>query len=290
MSTTHAALAALAIAELGRRDPALLPDDVRADDWLGRAVDDDHVKRRVLRHALRIGGPEPLLAIGLALPRLTYLPALRVLLDSDDTTVLAEKWMRLEGYYHSSHRTAIDAGTPGAWHCHHHSVHGAPPILAEHLLICGVLTGLLRAFGRRGVRHDPPPTRGGRWTLRWQAPARTAHPTAPPAHARWLPGDDVDARVARLVAADPARSWTLAAAAGALGCSTRSLQRHLAAGGNRFATLLRASRVATAATLLRDGDAALADIGYACGFADQAHFQRSFRAVVGMTPAVFRRT
>lgn len=287
MSTTHAALAALAIAELGRRDPRLLPDGARADDWLGRAVADDSVKRRVLRHALRTGGPEPLLAIGLALPRMTYLPALHVLLDSADTTVLAEKWMRLEGYYHSSHRTTIDAGAPGAWRCHHHAVHGAPPILAEHLLIAGVLNGLLRAFGLHGVRLERPPTHSGRWTLRWQG--RVAPEAAPPGLERWLPGDHLDARIAQLVAADPARSWTLATAARALGCSARSLQRHLAAGGNRFATLLRASRVAAAASLLRDGDASLADVGYACGFADQAHFQRSFRAVVGMTPADFRR-
>ncbi|MGV2070821.1 MULTISPECIES: AraC family transcriptional regulator [Rhizobium/Agrobacterium group] len=36
-------------------------------------------------------------------------------------------------------------------------------------------------------------------------------------------------------------------------------------------------------------DAAPADVAFACGFADQAHFTRNFKARMGMTPAQFRR-
>ncbi|WWS80255.1 AraC family transcriptional regulator [Agrobacterium vitis] len=36
-------------------------------------------------------------------------------------------------------------------------------------------------------------------------------------------------------------------------------------------------------------DAAPADVAFACGFADQAHFTRNFKARTGMTPAQFRR-
>lgn len=285
MTTTHAALTALTIAELRRRDARLLPADCRTDDWLGRAVMDDGVKRRVLRHALRAGGPQPLLEVGLALPHLTFLPPIRALLASADTTILAGKWMRLEGYYHSSHRTRITAGAPGVWHCVHHALAGAPPIFAEHLLICGVLRGLLVAFGAESVQLASGPTRRGRWTLTWRRTAAAVPPPLP-----WLPGDDAQARIAQLVAADPARSWTLDDAARALACSPRTLQRRLAAGGNRFATLLRASRVALASQRLLDTADTLADIGYACGFADQGHFQRSFKTVVGLTPAAYRRS
>lgn len=284
MRTTHAALTAMTIAELRRRDPRLLPPGCRADDWLGRAVMDDTLKRRVLRHALRVGGPRPLLDVGLALPRLTFLPAVRALLASADTTVLAGKWMRLEGYYHSTHRTHIATDIAGVWQCAHHAVTGPPPILAEHLLICGVLRGLLQAFGSARVRLASEPTRGGRWTLAWRPAAAAPPPLG------WLPGEEPEARVAQLIAADPARRWTLDDAARALACSTRTLQRHLAASGNRFATLLRASRVARAAERLLGTSESLAEIGYACGFADQGHFQRSFKAVVGLTPTTYRKS
>ena len=285
MTTTHAALTALTIGELRRRDPCLLPPGCRADDWLGRAVMDDAVKRRVLRHALRTGGPRPLLDVGMALPRFTFLPPIRVLLASTDTTVLAGKWMRLEGYYHSTHRTHIATEISGVWHCSHYAIAGPAPILAEHLLICGVLRGLLTAFGARGVRVAAGPTRSGRWTLTWRLTAAAPRPPLP-----WLPGEEPQARVARIIAADPARGWTLDEAARVLACSSRTLQRRLAAGDNRFATLLRATRVARAAELLLDSADSLADIGYACGFADQGHFQRSFKIVVGLTPAAYRRS
>jgi AraC-like DNA-binding protein len=32
----------------------------------------------------------------------------------------------------------------------------------------------------------------------------------------------------------------------------------------------------------------IADIGYWCGYADQAHFQRDFRRAVNMTPGRYR--
>lgn len=284
MTFTHAALTALMIRYLHERDPRLLPPGVGVSDWLGRALIDDSVKRRVLRHALRVGGPQPILDVGDALRDATYLPPVRVLLASPDTQVLAEKWMRLEGYYHSTHRTRIDAEVPGTWRCRHYATQGAPPVMAEHYLICGVLRGLLRTFGARNVKLDQLPTRAGRWTFRWlPGPSRSAEPA-------WRRGEDVEARLGRSIAGDPAREWSLQAAARALACSTRTLQRELAATGNRFATVLRSSRVSMASKMLLDGDESLADIGYACGFADQAHFQRSFKTVVGMTPRNYRRS
>lgn len=284
MTFTHAALTALTIRYLHERDPRLLPSGASVNDWLGRAVIDDSVKRRVLRHALRLGGPQPILDVGDALRDAAYLPPVRVLLASPDTRVLAEKWMRLEGYYHSTHRTRIDAEAPGTWRCRHYATRGAPPAMAEHYLICGVLRGLLRSFGARNVELERLPTRGGLWTLRWlPGPSRSAE-------LAWRPGEDVEARLGRLITDDPARDWSLPAASRALACSTRTLQRALAATGNRFATVLRSSRVAMASKMLLDGNESLADIGYACGFADQAHFQRSFKTVVGMTPRNYRRS
>ena len=38
-----------------------------------------------------------------------------------------------------------------------------------------------------------------------------------------------------------------------------------------------------------DAPASLAEIGYAAGFADQAHFTREFRRILGASPAEWRR-
>ena len=50
-----------------------------------------------------------------------------------------------------------------------------------------------------------------------------------------------------------------------------------------------ANRIELAKTLLADGDLAMAAIATQLGFADQAHFTKAFRHVVGETPAAWRR-
>lgn len=52
---------------------------------------------------------------------------------------------------------------------------------------------------------------------------------------------------------------------------------------------LRELRVRRAAVLLTSGRRPLGEIALACGFCDQAHLTRSFKAVFKVTPAAFRR-
>lgn len=54
-------------------------------------------------------------------------------------------------------------------------------------------------------------------------------------------------------------------------------------------TYLRRIRVRRACDLLTSGDAALSEIAYSIGFADQSHFTRSFRRETGVTPGEYRR-
>ncbi|SPJ26600.1 Arabinose operon regulatory protein [Falsiruegeria mediterranea M17] len=49
-----------------------------------------------------------------------------------------------------------------------------------------------------------------------------------------------------------------------------------------------AYRIEQAAQMMRDKHLHLGEITLACGFADQAHFSRSFKQVTGQTPRRFR--
>lgn len=52
---------------------------------------------------------------------------------------------------------------------------------------------------------------------------------------------------------------------------------------------LRLYRIERAKELMRQSDLTLAEVAYACGFADQSHFTRVFSAATGMTPGIWRR-
>ena len=71
-------------------------------------------------------------------------------------------------------------------------------------------------------------------------------------------------------------------------CSARSLQRHLAAHDSGFGVLLRQVRLARSARLLAETPQSPAQIGYVCGFSDQAHFTREFKRHSAVTPVRFR--
>jgi len=51
---------------------------------------------------------------------------------------------------------------------------------------------------------------------------------------------------------------------------------------------IRRVRIESTCQAIRSGSAPLSEIGLAAGFADQAHFARTFRRVTGMTPGQFR--
>lgn len=91
-----------------------------------------------------------------------------------------------------------------------------------------------------------------------------------------------------LIAADPARGWRIDQASAHLGLTGRSLQRYLLAENTTFSKILRKARTDVACRLLEERDTTLAEIGFCCGYADQAHFQREFRKEIGVTPRKYR--
>lgn len=278
-----ATLAGLVIHELRRLDDGLVPERLLAARPMSGLAGAEGLKRRVLDHALAAAGPDPLIAVGRTIAGRSSLPAIRVILNSRDTDVLAAKWMRMERYYHSAHRTRIDTSRPGRWSCSRDSRTRSAPTPAENLLICGMLTGLLEGFGASGVHTPALPDLDGRWAVEWTSARSSAAPLP-----RLSRETTVAARVARVIGTDPAAAWPLGDVAQALALSPRGLQRLLASEGTRYSRLLPATRTSLAADMLIASDESLAGIGFACGFADQAHFQRCFGAIVGVTPGVFR--
>ncbi len=80
---------------------------------------------------------------------------------------------------------------------------------------------------------------------------------------------------------------SLSAVAAHVGVGVRQLERIVAAESGLTPTQIRvARRLERAAELLAAGSRAAA-VAYDAGFADQAHLTRSFRQLVGMTPAAF---
>jgi len=103
-------------------------------------------------------------------------------------------------------------------------------------------------------------------------------------------GDPAVGAALRLLHDDPARRWTVAALAGAVGMSR-------AAFAARFARLvgepplgyLTGWRMALGADLLRDTDATVAAVARAVGYADAFAFSVAFKRARGVTPSAWRR-
>ncbi len=71
--------------------------------------------------------------------------------------------------------------------------------------------------------------------------------------------------------------------------SERTLQRKLQAHSLSFSRVICEARLEIAASYLCSEDGpGLAEIGFLTGYADQAHFTRTFRREVGTTPSEYR--
>lgn len=289
---TSTGLVALLVAAMAAEDPEVMADMTRPDPMRGATLPASAKSALIARCLTRLG-PGFLLGVGRYLDRLEDTPALAVLTASPDPAVIAAKWMRLERYHHASHRTRIKA-VPGGWDCQR-SGRGGPPGLGENCLIAGTLAGLLRVAGVRdctihlcgqAVPPGAPVTllegeRADQFALRWTSSAPAAIPSE---------GSDraTSDRLTDVLAADIGRSWRVDDAARALAQSRRTLQRRLTSEGRSFSSVLRRARMRRATGLLTGTTISLAEIGYICGYADQAHFQRDFLRVANVTPRCYR--
>lgn len=272
------------------------------------------VKRALVAAAMAQGGASVLPRLGRGLHRLDDEPVREAFGSARGAADLFARWSRLERYVHSRHRVVVeqcDESPAGGRAVLHHTAHPAPPPQAgEDLVVLGVLAALLESLGLHDVRarigdaevlpHADAAgldaavraSRTGRWTLDWRGARDEATDTAPPTRDHGLPQaptwPDVARDVARFLTPDLTRPPTVAALAARMAWSTRSLQRALAAAGLSYSAVLAQTRCRTAAWWLVHSRAAVAEVGFVCGYADQPCFTREFHRRVGLPPAAFR--
>lgn len=257
-------------------------------------------KRDVLGAVLVQHGPLAILKITDAAPLMAPEPVVQALTRATDMPDLMDRWHRLERFSHGRHTVdAVQLGADSFCLTHRARDHGPPPRPAESLLVLGLLTILAEMTGStevtmktdagavwrsEGKWHDPGTTQGIGSVVLTAAPvSRTVE-----VHRNSPETDLVTLLRGRLVA-DPVRRWTLANLAAETSTSPRTLQRRLTERSASFSRLVTDARIEVVATqLCKVNGPGLAEIAFIAGFADQAHFSRTFSRTVGTTPSSYR--
>lgn len=300
-----AAAAMMRLIERGMRRQGLLAgqdEDERVSRLDGKAHVPLVEKRQLADSLFRQFGPLVLLRMGEAIDDAADEPILMTALArARDPVDLVARWQRLERFSHSRHRTRVLAQAERAMTLRHIALSGYPnPRPAEDLLVFGLLTALLDRYAAVDLKARPVGEHkwcfhGGSWraeparvdTATWQYSWRSVGANAINEHP--IHSDEGwSVAATRLLEHDPGREWTIARLATDMHVSIRTLQRRFRAEKTSFSALLTTVRLSAGARLLLQPDLALAEIGYACGFADQAHFTRDFKKQVGTTPGRFR--
>ena len=97
---------------------------------------------------------------------------------------------------------------------------------------------------------------------------------------------DVRQIVSRLLAR---RHPNIQLVSGALGMSTRTLQRRLGDVGLTYVSVVAQARADMARQMLGDPALKIGDVARAVGYSDAGHFTRAFLRWTGVTPREFRR-
>ncbi|MCC9621559.1 AraC family transcriptional regulator [Thalassospira sp. MA62] len=258
-------------------------------------------------------GPAVLIRLGRHLAAKEQEPILTMLRHSATPATIADRWRRLEGYAHARARSDYFL-TPKSMTIHRGMVRGQPPARVENLLLQGFLFGLLEAAGAEQLSstilpsHGPavPVIKNGRinsklafngralrFRLSWESfePVSSGYPFMAnmPGTAPSLSGQrPVVQKLCAILEQDIGRSWTIDDLATAMGTSARTLQRRLQQANSRFSDMLRLVRVREACRLLYGTRLSVGEIGFWCGFTDNAHFSRDFKRLLAMPPSVYR--
>lgn len=316
-STDFASAAMVRVLAQGMRELGLRPEAALAAGADQRATVPLDDKRLLVRTAVEQGGWGCLPLLGRGLHRHAQEPTHLALTGALNAADLFARWARLEQYIHSRHRVEMQALSDGEALLVHRARTGLPPpLLAESLVVLGVLAALLEAIGAHrvaawigpvpvypepdadaltalGTGSTPDTPTGRVWRMVWQSPnasrptdpaADLAPPTLDPPQA-W---PAVAQRCFRALGKDLMAPPSLPELADALGEAPRSLQRHLSGAGLSYTRVLSEARCRSASAWLVRTTTPIAEVGFISGYADQPHFTRDFRHRVGLTPLRFR--
>lgn len=278
---------------------------------LGHATIPLSLKRALVKSAIEQGGLACLPLLGRGLHGLAMEPTHLALTAGRSAGTMLVRWQRLERYIHSQHRIRIhELGDAFALIEHVHKDHdAAKPLAFEDLVVCGVLCALLEANGLTSVKAEsdgieifPSPDqdslaqlvhRGqtGQWLMTWQSAEKNHSPldqSVSWAHVSpkmWSPfactvGDLIARRLPEILQLD--------AAASEIGISRRSFQRILATEKLNYQRLQAEVRFRLAGWHLIHQEMRIAEIGFICGYSDQAHLTREFNRRMGIPPAKYR--
>ena len=289
--------------DLGLRQPEVA-------EKLTQATVPLNLKRAVVQAAVEQAGLAVLPLLGRGLHDLAMEPTHLALTAGRSATSMLLRWQRLERYIHSKHRIQWWLPSPtSAKVSHMHKDNGPAPLAAEDLVVCGVLCALLEANGLQSVRATaadielyPKPdanqvlecvqqSQTGSWSLTWQGGLDKGPDSdltvswaqvAPTTWSRFAfaVGDHVARCLPELVSVDDA--------AAALGMSRRTFQRTMAEENLSYQKVQSEVRFRLAGWYLLESDIPMAEIGFVCGYSDQAHFTREFNRRMGVPPSRYR--
>jgi AraC-like DNA-binding protein len=257
-------------------------------------------------------GAAALVQLGQGVHDLQQDSLLPILIHPGEPSRMLAAWLRLERYLHSKHRIVQTLLLPNSVTHQHVSIRdGTTPNAAEDLVVLGVLIALLQRAGCQDVEAElsnglavwplsllPAQQEALRnafmcrqthsWRLRWgaaQAPPKLQQNQVQAMDTSEL---SLSQRLQQLASLRYVEALSLEAAAQLLGQSQRSLQRHLHLEGVRYVDVVATARAQRASQMLSKSSPSLAEIGFACGYTDQAHFCRDFKRRVGMSPLRYR--
>lgn len=268
-------------------------------------------KVEILDAVYQRAGWTAVVSLGRALRTLTWHPVIRALLAARSLEAIAERWMRLERFGHSRNYTKLlDCRRDGGittLRLRHVARDGGAIAAVNDLFVWGIFIGLMEAAHvehlEAGLQVDAS---SPLFSLYGEMQAPSSAPLPEITHTLVLSGhlpatafsaevevlDEGDpsmkGRLAALQRHDLLEVWQLADAARLLGVSGRSLQRALHQEGTTFSMVVHHTRIEAAQHLMSDPQLKLTDIAFCVGFADQAHFTRTFRTLCDVPPSAFR--
>nr|WP_158162286.1 helix-turn-helix domain-containing protein [Vibrio mimicus] len=260
-------------------------------------------KREFVSFIGRQYGLSTLLKTGAGVSEFVDTPTGKALLSRSTPHSLLTKWQRLERYIHSSHYIECETRPTFARISHKSRGHQVPTI-EEDLAVLGVICGLTHHLtssrvtltsdegGEQQIFSYPdltvyePITHISEWYVHW-SPDLPLSETLPSQSVSKVcsPFDnDVIGKTKRAINSVGLLEANILNTANFMALSTRSLQRYLNVEHAKFASILQEVRVHNTSHLLLNDNLSFAEIGFICGFSDQAHFNRIFKKWTGMSP------